>query len=63
MVWLIGGRKNGKRYLLLCERASELELQIELAKQLNLNYKSQEKELNTLYEEIQKLYNRDKGGT
>ena len=63
MVWLIGGRKNGKRYLLLCERASELELQIELAKRLNLNYKSQEKELNTLYEEIQKLYNKDKGGT
>lgn len=63
MVWLIGGRKNGKRYLLLCERASELELQIELAKRLNLNYKSQEKELNNLYEEIQKLYNKDKGGT
>ena len=63
MVWLNGGRKNGKRYLLLCERASELELQIELAKRLNLNYKSQEKELNTLYEEIQKLYNKDKGGT
>ena len=63
MIWLIGGRKNGKRYLLLCERASELELQIELAKRLNLNYKSQEKELNNLYEEIQKLYNKDKGGT
>ena len=45
----IGGRGNGKTYMLLCERASELQLQIEFAKKFDLPYEEQLQELKSIY--------------
>lgn len=45
-------RQYGKSYMLLCERASELELRIQFAKKFNLSYKKEEQELNSIYRKL-----------
>lgn len=53
MVFLMGGRSSGKsmkQFRLLCERASELELQIEFAKKFDITYDEKQAELNKIYE-------------
>ena len=43
------GRRNGKTFISLCNRAIELEHRIEFAKKFNLSYKKEEQELNKIY--------------
>lgn len=53
MMFCIGGRSNGKSYIIrkkLCERAAELELQIDFAKKFDLPYETTQNELNKIYE-------------
>ena len=52
MIYYCTGRKNGKTFTLLCNRAVELEHRIEFAKKFNLSYKKEEQELNELYKII-----------
>lgn len=52
MLFLMGGRHSGKsitEFRNWCERAAELELQIEFAKKFGLPYDDKEMELNKLY--------------
>lgn len=52
MLFLMGGRGSGKSLKLFrdwCERASELELQIEFAKKFGMDYSTTETELNKIY--------------
>ena len=53
MMFCIGGRINGRSYIKskeLCERAAELELQIDFAKKFDLPYDTTQNELNKIYD-------------
>lgn len=53
MMFCIGGRINGRNYIKrkeLCERAAELELQIDFAKKFDLPYDTTQNELNKIYD-------------
>lgn len=52
MMFCIGGRSSGKsirEFKQWCERAAELELQIEFAKKFNIPYETTQNELNEIY--------------
>lgn len=53
MMFCIGGRSSGKsirQFREWCERATELELQIDFAKKFDLPYETTQNELNKIYE-------------
>ena len=53
MMFCIGGRINGISYIKrkeLCERAAEVELQIDFAKKFDLPYDTTQNELNKIYD-------------
>lgn len=54
---IFGYCRYGKRFNMLCERINELELQIEFAKQFQLDYSVQEKEIQKLYKMLDRRNN------
>ena len=46
------GRRNGKRFQMLCEQITELDLQIDFAKKFGLDYKKLEQKKKTLESEL-----------
>ena len=61
IIFFMGARGSGKskiQYKQLCERASELELQIDLAKKLSMPYDNIQKELTQIYNTLDRGRNK-----
>ena len=53
------GRRNGKRFQMLCEQINELELQIDFAKKFGLDYENLLQKKKTLESELDGGNNRE----